>query len=142
MRELNFDTGLTTYTVNGKCEISFNPADIAFVKRLFNTFDALAKRQDNVEVESKELGGEDLFELAEQRNREMREQIDSIFGEPVCDKVFGSQSVYAMAGGLPLWCNFLMAIIDEVDAAVALQQKQVNPRVQHYMAKYAKYGRK
>lgn len=141
MKELNFDTGLVTYMVNGKCEISFNPADVAFVDRLFKTFDGLAQRQDHAEIEKQEVSGADLFALAEQRDKYMREQIDSIFGEPVSDSIFGNMSVYALAGGLPLWCNFLMAVIDEIDEAIQEEQRAASPRVDKYMAKYAKYKR-
>lgn len=141
MKELNFDTGLVTYIVNGKCEISFNPADVAFVDRLFKTFDGLAQRQDHAEIEKQEVSGADLFALAEQRDKYMREQIDSIFGEPVSDSIFGNMSVYALAGGLPLWCNFLMAVIDEIDEAIQEEQRAASPRVDKYMAKYAKYKR-
>ena len=142
MKELNFATGLITYKVNGGAEIKFNPADSAFVGRLFNTFDGLAKRQDQAEVENQEMSGAELFAVAEQRDKEMRQAIDSGFGEPVCEKVFGNLDVYALADGLPLWCNFLMAVIDEVDASVTTQQKQASPRVQHYMAKNAIYTKK
>lgn len=142
MSELNFDTGLVTYKVNGQCEITFNPADVAFVKRLFNTFDGLSKRQDDIDVENTEIDGAALFELAEQRENEMRTEIDDIFGDAVCDKIFGKVSVYALAGGLPLWCNFLMAVIDKIDAAIEDEQKLASPRVAKYMAKYAKYNRK
>lgn len=142
MKELNFDTGLVTYMVNGKCEISFNPADVAFVDRLFKTFDGLAQRQDYAEIEKQEASGADLFALAEQRDKYMREQIDSIFGEPVSDSIFGNMSVYALAGGLPLWCNFLMAVVDEIDEAIQEEQRAASPRVDKYMAKYAKYKRK
>lgn len=142
MSELNFDTGLVTYKVNGQCEITFNPADVAFVKRLFNTFDGLSKRQDDIDVENTEIDGAALFELAEQREKEMRTEIDDIFGDAVCDKLFGKVSVYALAGGLPLWCNFLMAVIDKIDAAIEDEQKLASPRVAKYMAKYAKYNRK
>lgn len=142
MKELNFDTGLVTYMVNGKVEISFNPADVAFVDRLFKTFDGLAQRQDHAEIEKQEANGADLFALAEQRDKYMREQIDHIFGEPVSDSIFGNMSVYALAGGLPLWCNFLMAVIDEIDEAIQEEQRAASPRVDKYMAKYAKYKRK
>lgn len=142
MKELNFSTGLISYKVNGECDIFFNPADVSFVGRLFKTFDDLAKQQDRAEAENIEYSGADLFEIAEQRDKDMRAAIDAVFDEPVCDKVFRKQSVYALAEGLPLWCNFLMAIIDEVDAAVAEHQKLANPRVERYMAKYAKYERK
>lgn len=142
MSELNFDTGLVTYKVNGQCEISFNPADVAFVRRLFNTFDNLSKQQDAIEGEDKDIDGVKLFELVEQREEKMRADIDSVFGDAVCDKLFGKVSVFALAGGLPLWCNFLMAVIDKIDAAIEEEQKQASPRVAKYMAKYEKYKRK
>ena len=141
MKELNFETGLVTYKVNGKTEISFNPGDIGFVERLFNTFEGLAARQDSADVENREVSGTELFELAKKRDKEMRTEIDSIFGEPVCDKIFGNVNVYAQADGLPLWCNFLMAIIDEVDASVEKGQLKTSDRVEKYMAKYAKYNK-
>ena len=34
MKELNFDTGLVTYDLNGKVEVTFNPSDSNFVERL------------------------------------------------------------------------------------------------------------
>lgn len=142
MKELNFETGLVTYCVNGGYEICFNPADVRFVERLFKTFDGLAKQQEDAQAEGQEMSGEELFDYAEQKDRQMRQQIDGIFGASVCDKVFGNQSVYALAGGLPLWCNFLMAVIDEVDSAIVAQQKAASPRVERYMAKYAKYSKR
>lgn len=142
MTELNFDTGLVTYKVNGQHEISFNPADVAFVKRLFNTFDSLSKQQDEIEVVDKEITGAELFDLVEKREKKMRDDIDSIFGSEVSDAIFGKVSVFALADGLPLWCNFLMAVIDKVDAAIEDEQKLSSPRVAKYMAKYEKYKRK
>ena len=142
MSELNFETGLVTYKVNGQHEVSFNPADVAFVKRLFNTFDNLSKQQDEIELGDNEITGAELFELVEQREKKMRDDIDSIFETKVCDAIFGKVSVFALAGGLPLWCNFLMAVIDKVDAAVEEEQKLSSPRVAKYMAKYEKYKRK
>ena len=69
----------------------------------------------------------------------MRELIDSVFdGTPVCTLLFGSMNVYAMASGLPVWANLMLAIMDEVDTAFAREQKATNPRVQKYMAKYRK----
>ena len=142
MAELNFDTGLVTYKVNGQREISFNPADVAFVKRLFNTFDSLSKQQDAIGGEDQNVDGAKLFDLVEQREQKMRADIDDVFGDSVCDKIFGNVSVFALAGGLPLWCNFLMAVIDKIDAAIEDEQKQASPRVAKYMAKYEKYKRK
>ena len=142
MAELNFDTGLVTYKVNGGADITFNPADVAFVKRLFATFDGLSERQEAIEFENGDVTGSELFALVERRDREMRAKIDEVFAEPVSDKVLGKASVYALAGGLPLWCNFLMAVIDEIDASIEDAQKLASPRVAKYMAKYEKYRQK
>lgn len=35
MKELNFESGLVTYSLNGKCEVSFNPTDSNFIERLY-----------------------------------------------------------------------------------------------------------
>ena len=34
MKELNFESGLVTYSLNGQCEVSFNPTDSNFVERI------------------------------------------------------------------------------------------------------------
>ena len=51
MKELNFDSGLVTYSLNGKCEVSFNPTDSNFVElfgdwRLFIRTDRPNPRQE------------------------------------------------------------------------------------------------
>ena len=136
---LNFETGLATFTVNGKAEVSFNPTDSNFVSRLFDTFDGLAKKQEARKSEGSQLSDPvEVFELARQRDQEMRDMIDSVFEKPVSDDIFGGMSAYALAGGLPLWCNFLMVVIDKIDAAVVQEKKLTNPRIAKYMAKYHK----
>ena len=45
-------------------------------------------------------------------------------------------NLYAMADGLHVWTNFLLALMDETDSAFAREQKATNPRIQEYTAKY------
>ena len=80
----------------------------------------------------------EIFEIARLRDTEMRELIDGVFGRPVCAELFGDMNVYAMADGLPVWCNFLLAVMDEIDTTFAREQKLTNPRIQKYTAKYHK----
>lgn len=47
MKELNFDSGLVAYSLNGKCEVSFNPTDSNFVERLYSAFEDLDKKQES-----------------------------------------------------------------------------------------------
>lgn len=136
MGVLNFETGRKTYTVNGNCEISFDPADISFVNRLFDLLEQMEK-EHNAKPESVE----NVFAEFAKKDKEMREKIDTVFGEPVCEKVFGTTNVYSPAGGLPVCMNFLLAIIDEVDSA---SEKETKPsgRVDEYIKKYEKkYGK-
>lgn len=143
MKELQFDTGLVTYQVNGSCEITFNPGDIGFVKRLFDLFEKLSGRQDIAEKEAGEdVDGRELFDLTEQWDAEMRGDIDGLFGEGVSKALFPQVSVFALAGGFPLWANFLMAVIDEIDGNLAQEEQKARARVDKYMKKYKSYKRK
>lgn len=139
MKELNFDAGVVSFTVNGKCEVSFNPTDSAFVEKLFNAFNTLDKKQESYSGELGKMGDKrEIFNFARKRDTEMREIVDGVFETPICAQVFGGMNVYAMAGGLPVWCNFMLAVIDEVDTTFAKEQKATNPRIQKYTAKYHK----
>ena len=137
MKELRFDTGLVTYRLNGACEVSFNPTDSAFVQRLFDAFNSLDGKQEayRAEVEKTADRGK-IFEIARERDREMREIVDGVFGAPVCAALFGGMNVYALADGLPVWCNLMLAVMDEIDTSFTREQKAMNPRVQKYTAKY------
>ena len=140
MAELNFSTGVKTYTVNETCEISFNPTDSFFVERLFNTFDALDKKQEEFRAQ---VGGmtdnREIFKISRAMDEEMRADINAIFGRDVCGELFPNMNVYAMGDGLPAWANFLLAVIDEVDASAEAEQKRTSARVDKYLAKYRKY---
>lgn len=136
MGALNFQNLKKTYTVNDSVEIHFNPADINFVNRMFDLMNLLEKKQKEAPPSSPE----DIFTVAVKRDTEMREAIDKAFEEPVCDKVFGTTNVFTLAGGLPICMNFLMAVIDEIDAA-ADTERQISPAAAEYLKKYeAKYG--
>ena len=140
MGALNFQTSRKTYTVNGGCEISFDPADIGFVNRLFDLMEKMEK-QKNAEPQSVE----NVFEVFARKDKEMRAEIDAVFGEPVCEKIFGTTNIFSPAGGLPLCINFLLAIIDEVDAASEAETKpsaRVDAYMQKYEKKYGKYVKK
>ena len=143
MKELQFDTGLVTYKVNGSCEITFNPGDISFVKRLFDLFDRLSGQQDVVEkVNAEERDGMVLFQMAASQDAQMRRDLDGLFGEGTCAALFADMSVFALAGGFPLWANFIMAIIDEIDANLVQEEQKARTRVDKYMKKYKSYKKK
>lgn len=139
MKELNFDTGLVTYSLNGKCELAFNPTDSVFVEKLFNAFDILDKKQETYKAEvEKTANKREVFETARKMDEEMREIINEVFGFDVCTPLFDTMNVYALADGLPVWSNLMLAIMDEVDTTFARENKLTNPRISKYTKKYHK----
>lgn len=143
MKDLNFDSGLVTYSLNGKCEVSFNPTDSNFVERLYTAFEELDKKQEGYKAQIEKMANKrEIFDFARERDAEMRAIIDGVLDVPVSDAVFGGMNVYAVANGLPVWCNLMLAIMDEVDSAYVREQKAMNPRIAKYTAKYQKYQKK
>lgn len=140
MRELNFETGRETFSLNGTCEVSFNPTDSAFVERLYNAFQTLDQKQESYKADlaAKNQDPTAFFDLARKWDREMREVLDGLFEAPVSDAVFGSMNAYAYAGGLPVWCNLLFAVMDVVDTSVVQAPKQTSAALEKYLTKYKK----
>ena len=134
---INVATGLTEYDINGKCSVMFNPTDVAFVEKIFSAFNGMdEKTEEYARKIAEETDNAKAFELARQKDAEMREIINGIFGCDVCGPVFGSINVYAQADGLPLWANLLLAIIDEMDDAFAREKKAADPRIKKYTDKF------
>jgi hypothetical protein len=139
MTEIRFETGVKAYTLNDCCEIYFNPTDSFFVEKLFEVFDNLDRKQEEYRSEVERTADHrEVFKIARKRDAEMREALDGVLGLGVCKAVFGDVNVYALAQGVPLWANLLLAIVEELDTAFAREQKVVNPRVSKYTKKYHK----
>lgn len=140
MKELTFDSGVISYSLNGKCEVSFNPADRSFTERFYNAFDELGAIQDSYTKKGEEIEDPSgAFDLARQRDDAMIKVLDSLFDVPVCAAVFGNMSPCAFASGFPVWLNLMLAILDEIEDNIGDIQKQADPRIAKYKAKYQKY---
>lgn len=139
--ELAFENGVKTYQVhgvNGDTTIRFNPTDGEFIKRLYEAFETLDKKQDVYNAEIQRCADKkEIFSIARRRSDEMRKIIDGIFDEPVCEKIFGGMNLYALGDGLHVWTNFMLALMDETDSTFAREQKATNPRLKKYTAKYS-----
>ena len=137
MAVLQFDTGLVTYKLNEACEVQFNPTDNDFAERLFKAFDELEGRQEAWKKQVERMADKrEIFDFMRERDKEMRQIIDELFGVPVCEACFGRMSVYALAGGLPAWVNLFLAVMDEIDTSFAREQKMTNEKIKKYTAKY------
>lgn len=137
MTELNFSTGRRTFNLNGVVEVSFNDTDATFVEGLYNVFSRLDEKQDRYTNRVEKMADKkEVFSLMRELDEEIREDINDLFDKDVCTPLFGNMNVFALADGLPLWANLMLAIMEQVDSAFSREQKATNPRVQKYTAKW------
>lgn len=138
MADIRFDTGLKTFDINGCYEVSFAPTDMTFIERVFTALDNMDKKQEGYRKLADTVQDKEMFALARRMDTEAREEINAIFGDDVCTPVFGNMNVFTIAEGFPVWANFILAIVDELDGAFAEEKKKTNPRIAKYTAKYKK----
>lgn len=137
MEKLNISTGLKEYSLNGKVSVWFNPTDSVFISRIFETFDALEKKQD--EYGAKIAEATDIKEslaIMSGMNEEMRDKLAELFGQDIITPLIGSTNVYALSDGLPVWANIMLAIMDQVEGEYKEQTKLSKKRMAKYTAKY------
>ena len=139
MADIRFDTGVVAFNLNDKIEVSFNPTDSAVVEKIYSTFEELDRKQEAYKAEIEKCADKkDIFEIARRRDAEMRDMIDGLFEKPVCAALFGAMNVYALADGLPVWCNLMLAVIDQIDTTFSREQKRTNPRIAKYTDRWKK----
>lgn len=137
--DLQISTGVVEYNLNGKVKVHFNPADAAFVKKLMGVFDVLEQKQSETKAELNSANDyHRIFEIADAKDAEMREILDGVFDVPVCEALCGAMNVYAMADGLPVWCNLLLSILDVCAASFDGVDEKMEYRIKKYTAKYKK----
>ena len=129
-KSLTFETGLVEYDINGQATVSFNPTDETFVQRLYETFSTLDGLQDSF-AKSKD------FSQFAGLDKQMRQSIDGLLGEGVSDALFADMNCYALAGGLPVWTNLILALLDEVSDAYESEFGKTDARMKAHEQKYA-----
>ena len=139
MADIRFDTGVVAFNLNDKIEVSFNPTDSAVVEKIYSTFEELDRKQEAYKAEIEKCADKkEIFEIARRRDAEMRDMIDGLFEKPVCAALFGTMNVYSLADGLPVWCNLMLAVIDQIDTTFSREQKRTNPRIAKYTDRWKK----
>lgn len=137
MDKLTFSTGKKDFELNGGQVLSFVPTDALLMKRIFSAFESLDKRQTEYRQTGNDMeDAKAFFAYVDKVDTEMQETLDSIFGVHIDRAAFDGASLFAIGDGLPLWANFIFAVMDVMDVGVAEAQKAQNPRIQKLMAKY------
>lgn len=141
MGALNYTAGKREYTLPSGAIIHFDPCDSEFANKII----VAVRNCNNIQNSFPKEPFTDLdaqLSFIQKMNGDIREEIDKAFGEPVCEKACCGSSPISLSDGLPVWMNFLMAVIDEIDANMPEGEKRSRARVQQYMEKYnTKYGK-
>lgn len=96
------------------------------------------KQKERAELINEKTSNEEAFEFTARIDEEMRASIDKLFGTPVCEAIFGFINLYSMAGGSPIWLNFMTAVLDQFDEGVKRERYLVSEKAKKYTNKYTK----
>lgn len=148
MAVLNFATGVQSFGVNGgRGKVYFNPTDVSFAQGVYTLMVDLSEK---LEADKGKDFPDAMAMFAHQTEQDayIKQRIDGLFGSGVADQLFcwvdeegnvHSVSPTALADGLPLWLNFLLAVFDTIPDATSKQAKAMDARVDKYLSKYKKY---
>lgn len=123
MKNICFDDGYREYMINGddKRILRVNPSDFGILQRISDAQTAIK----SAEVENTPEGIAAFDKLA-------REQLDAVFGEGTAELVFGRTNCASMAGGKPIYFNFLEALAPIIKADVEAEKRKSDANIKKY----------
>ena len=124
------------YILIDNCTVYFYPSDPAFADKLYTAFDALKKKQDARDDNVEKMSAREMFDWLRNMDAEMRETINGVFEQPVCEALIGNVSVYAIADGAPLWMTLMDAIMAELDEGIKREKAFHSEKLAKYTAKF------
>ena len=144
MQSIRFDDGYKEFMINDDPSrvIRFNPADYGIIER-FNTarkeiLAEIDKLQKDIDIKpdgSPDVPEDELGEAAEMMARVRTlicDKVDYIFGSPVAEIVFGTQSPLSSVKGVPLFERFIKAAQPYIEKEVKVEQEASQKRVEKY----------
>lgn len=145
MRQENMtvETGLIELSINGKRTIHINPVDTGFIETLYGLASKLeAIHKEKAAAAEAEEDAAARFDISRAEDKEMREAVDSVFGDGFCADVFPGVRLFALADGMTVIENFLYALMDKMDEDITANMAKRDARIQKYTSKYEKYKKR
>lgn len=133
MQSINFDDGFKSYMINNNENkiIRINVTDLNTSKRFEDAVSAIDKLMD--EVKGEDISEERFIEA----DCVIREQLDHVFGDGVCEIVFGKTNVLsATESGKLLIEGFLDALLPVVKADMEAAAAKSRANIEKKMAAY------
>ncbi len=136
MRNLNIDKGIKEYSINGDTGkiLRVNTSDIGIIARFEKTESELMKIADKYSSVEENITINTLTELDE----EVKKQIDYIFGDGASNIIFGDTNCVSLAGGQPIFMNFLDAILPTIKSDIIDEQKKSKKKISKYTSQVGK----
>lgn len=142
MENLRFDTGVKEFALNGNenAVVRINPTDANQLKSIYDALTRMEGKQNEYESRIKECGDDGLkaLEVLQDMDKQIRAEIDLLFGVGFSQNAFGMMNLYAYGDGLPVWFNFIEAVINMFDVKLKEVERERNPRIEKYTKKYRK----
>ena len=112
MDNIQFDSGLRSYRINGGEVLRFNPCDPNLYTRFLKSVEKLKALEENLMQEAGENPGDDLVMLLSETDRKMKEILNWVFGgENDFHKLLGGVNLLAVAeNGERVGTNFFEAL--------------------------------
>ncbi len=136
MPEIKIADGREEYSLNGKVKVLVNVSDSGWIERFFNTFESVDKVQEDYSQRIEGASGREVFDIAREIDAAIRAKINELFDTDICTPLFDGMQVTAIADGLPVWCNLMLAFMDAMDERYTAEKAKTNPRLQKYITKY------
>lgn len=109
-----------------------NYKTIAEVEKLRASRDNYKSQLDTAQNALKEFEGVDV------KDKEIREQINYIFGNDVCTAAFGTTNCLSPAGGNLLYQNFLDALFPILEKDISAEKAKVEKNIKKYTSQVKK----
>ena len=139
MQKLVFDRGYKEYQIGDdeNAVIRINAADVGILARLneaVKNIEQIQKKYENAE----KAESTDAIQLITECDKDIREQINYIFGSDVCTFAFGEINCLSLVGGKPIFENFLEVLIPVMQADFESAQKISDEKVGKYTSQVKK----
>lgn len=121
--------------------VDFNPADNGFAESLYGLISKLSQIHEASKKQyEEEADPAARFDINRAEDAQMRETVDSMFGEGFCRDVFKTR-LFALADGMTVVENFMFALLDEMDESITENLAKRDARIKKYTEKYSKYNK-
>lgn len=114
MEQLNIDTGIREYRINGKGVLRFNPSDPNLYGRFLKAMESIQELEKNLRQKGNEVGDDakKTLQLILQADQDAKEQLKKVFGEENdFDELLNNVNVMAVCeNGERVISNLLQAL--------------------------------